>query len=250
MWLRTQTGIVWWLVASLLLYLLAVNLGWRIRSWQSGRGSRLGSLARRIEQLSPLVVAVGFAYYLGVPYAALLLGALDPRLAGLVGVDWPRSLGIGAVFGLGALVLLMLGRWYYRRMLEDPACAEIGEHAVEQGAGEGSEGSAEAPKDGNDKEWPRVVWRVVCQEAHWGFYRSAASVVTGNYIGVWAGLGLVLVEWVADPGWRAGWRGAEVAERHAIDIALALTVAALFLYTGNLWLCAVVHLALALVLMR
>jgi hypothetical protein len=86
------------------------------------------------------------------------------------------------------------------------------------------------------------------QQAHWAFYRSGATVLFGAYNGPFIGLGLVVVEWLCSPAWRAAWTTPQHADEHAFDLALALTTTILFLLTGNLWVCAAVHAAVALTL--
>ena len=93
-----------------------------------------------------------------------------------------------------------------------------------------------------------TLWLVAFQQAHWALYRSIAIVLFGAYNGALAGLGLVIIEWLLSPFWRAGWTEPRTAQASAFDLALALTTTILFLLTGNLWVCAAVHALIALTL--
>lgn len=173
----------------------------------------------------PLLTGAGsFAFNIGLPYAALLLGSLDPHLAGLSGLDWLHSLGVGAVFASATAALLWLDRVYLHLTVPSLSPAET---------------THEAPA-------LATLWLVAFQQAHWAFYRSAAIILLGAYNGAFAGLALVIIEWVLNPAWRAGWMKQQRV--FAFDLALALTSTILFLMTGNLWVCALVHIVVALLL--
>ncbi len=220
-------SIGWWLLASLALSILAANLSWRLQSWSDGRGRRIGALALRVSSTAPLVGAGRFAFNIGVPYAALLLGSLDARLAGLTGLDWLHSLGVGTVFAIATAALLWLDRVHLHVTAPSPS-------------------SAETVPPPTRSSVLATLWLVAFQQAHWAFYRSGATVLLGAYNGVFAGLTLVIIEWILNPAWRAGWMKQQ--QSFAFDLALALTTTILFLLTGNLWVCALVHGVIALLL--
>lgn len=151
-----------------------------------------------------------------LPYIALLLGAVSPRLIGLTGVDWRITLTQGV--GLAFLLLLLTGivRLALGEMLAAPA------------------------DDAILRERPGLRWlHAFALEFHWCFLRGglAEILVTGLGVdrpgpAVWLALGLALPELLGE-------------ERTALGRLMAVTVlvltSVLFLYTRNFWLCALVH---------
>ena len=214
----------WWLALSVALYVAATNLSWRVSGWTAGRGSRIGAAVRWCAA-SPLTALGSLAYNIGAPCAAIAVGLLDPQQMGLVQVDWLNSLVAGAAMLGAAGLLLWLDRVYLGRLLTEPL-------------------------DGSLSDVPAAsaistVWDVAFLQAHLGFYRGVAITLVGAYAGALAGLGLVLLEWGLNPAWRLQWSKRGLA-RPAFDLFMALTTTVLFLYTGNLWVCAAVHCILAL----
>lgn len=211
-----------WLAASFLVSVASSALSWRAQAWTSGPGALWGRWLPRLAAQPVLVGAGRFAYNIGLPYVALLAGALEARQAGLTGVDWGQT-NLVAVAAVALFAYLWLdSRW--RRSFNLPAVAP--------------------PADGTAV----LLWNAAFQQAHWGFYRAGAIVLLDPYRGVFAGLGLVLLEWFLNPRWRAAWSDDARSARLAFDLALALTSAVLFAITSNFWLGASVH-ALCVVLL-
>lgn len=210
----------WWLIASVILYVLAANLPWRMApAAESAAGGALHVFRRRAG--APVAAAGSFLYNVGVPYAALVLGLIDERAAGLSGLDWSRSLAVGAAVALAMALLLAANERVTRTPLQQPRETAGGWRAAS-------------------------LWHALFIQAHLGFYRAVCAPALGAYAGVWVSLGLVVGEWLLSPAWRAGWRRTDGQRVLSFDLALALTTSVLFLYTGNLWVGAAVHVALAL----
>ena len=229
-WLETlNPALLYWVGASVLACALITNLAWWLRSRVP-----LSPFAQDV-----LVQVARFLFYLGVPYLALggwpqppLRGLLSLEDLGLVGAHprwpvtrWLSAAGTGAWLGLGAFLILLLA-WRSARH------GAIRLHFS-----------------------PRPWWALLVDglylQVHWAFYRAGLAVALGDvYNGVFAGLGLVYLEGVLDPFWRAGWREqANVAGRW-LRAALALVSALLFLLTRNLWVCLGVHWGLELAFWR
>lgn len=178
---------------------------WRDWLWQAGR----------------------FLFYLGIPYLVLggwprrpfqgLLSLQDMGLVGLGG-NWPVARWLGAAgtglgLGAGVLAFLLLAR----------------RHAND---------APPFPR----RPWWEIVIDTVYLEVHWAFYRAALTVLLGDlYWGVFAGLGLVYVEWGVNPFWRWGWHQTSRAAGQWLRAALAWLIAVLFLLTQNLWICLAIH---------
>jgi len=245
-WLQTQLN--WrdepglWLLGSFLLYVLASNGAWalyrhcpkplerardRLQAWPGSRW---------------LGLPIRWAYFVGPPYAALLLGVISPRWMGLSELDWVRSLGVGGAAAAIALGLLGLSWWSYRRALPcrgDPGgCPDVGTTL------------AVAPGQGQALPLPRplcgllALVETAALQIHWAFYRSAfvnPDWLSELYWGSWAGWALVCLEWALNPWLRRGLRHPAQAEPILRRAALALVTTALFILTRNLWLCWAVH---------
>jgi len=218
-----------WIAGSVGLYGLVVNF---LDYGRRSPHTRLGRLVTSLDSWPYrfwLDQVFRFVYYVGFPFLALIRGAMSPRLLGLSDFNWIGGIGAGVPLGLGGFLLLVWGWGYYirslgRRKVERPRLAEA--HILSQPWG-----------------WPLILLEIIYLEVHWAFYRSGPLVVLGGYWGVFAGLGVIFVEWATNPTSRHNlgterqgeilWRG-----------SLALLIAIIFLFTGNLWLCAIIHLGL------
>ncbi len=195
-----------------------------------------------------------FAYYVGLPYTALILGVLPGRYLGLIGLDrlqagaaggaevssnaWrllgqlrdAASLaildwlpGIGTLLSLGAVMLLLL------------SVAWLGYGRARRSLPPGPEGAGTPP--------PLLsMVQVGYQAIHWSFYRGIVWLLTDDlYLAVVGGILLVGVEWLLDPGRMAG---AE-HEQPLIDASLLIATSVIFFFVPNLWLLVPVHWLLA-----
>lgn len=218
-----------WITSSVALYALTVNL---LDYGRRRSRSRLRRLVTRLDFWPHrfwLYQVLRFAYYVGFPFLALIKGAMSLRLLGLSDLDWIKGIGAAVPLGLGAFLLLAWGWSHYirslgRREVERPHLAEA--QILSQPWG-----------------WPLILLETICLEAHWAFYRSGPLAVLGDYWGVFAGLGIVYLEWATNPTLRRN-LGTERQGEILWSGSLALVIAILFLFTRNLWLCALIHLGL------
>ncbi|MCC7353523.1 MAG: hypothetical protein IT330_07165, partial [Anaerolineae bacterium] len=183
--------------------------------WQSRHPD--GRLARqaRHSEVQGILWVVRLIYGFGVPYAALLMGLMSPRLFGLAEINWVQSLGLGGALAGIALAILVLGWWGYRREVPPPA---------------------------DLLPWPLALLGIAALQGHWALYRTGATLwLNDTYGGVWVGLALVALEAALVPStWRA-LATPDQAEKLLRPAAFAFSSAVLFYYTHNLWLCCAFH---------
>jgi hypothetical protein len=227
-----------WVVASIVVYGITVNLRHHLRQAPSSRlGRSLAALENSPHSLW-LFQALRFLYYLCVPYLAVTRGVTDPTSMGMWAADWfdghwLTELTLGLALGLGALVLLIWGWRHYlvaARGLEPRWTTEP--HVFERKV-------LAAPWG-----WGLILLEVLYLEMHWAFYRSATIRFAGEYYGVFLGFLLVLGEWCLNPAIRADLSMTRRAGEILTTIVIAFSISVVFYFTANLWLCIVVHLAL------
>jgi hypothetical protein len=221
-----------------------------------------------------------FVYYVGIPYAALILGVVPGRYLGLVGLDRlqdrPASLlagsrpasnaweflsqvredvalvvldwlpGVGRLAGLGVLMLVLLSvTWLTYGHMKRRLISGRESHQVQH---------TPASRPFRSASWvlresaahPSSGMRVLYQAIHWSFYRSAVWALTDDlYLSVLGGIALVLVEWVLEPGWtdRAPYK--QPKEDRLIDGSLLVATSVIFFFVPNLWLLVPLHWLLA-----
>jgi len=209
-----------WVIGSVLVYVAAAYAWWR---WEES-ADRLSSGWQRWRQrvASPAVsVPLRALYYVGVPYAAMLLGAADfPAYLGLARLDWPSSIGRGALAGAALFLgLVAIAAYSLRRPHSlDAASETAGLHGV------------------------AVVYEALFLEAHWAFYRLPGILATGDFLlGTWIGAALAVVEQVADPRWRRRASSKEFALESWQRLALLVGMTAVFFFTRNFWVAWAVH---------
>ena len=216
-WLESlDPALLYWVGGSILVYALATNLAWRLRSRISSRPALRDTL----------VQVARFLFCLGIPYLALggwprppFHGLLSLEDLGLVGANprWPATRWLGAAgtgiwIGLAAFFLLLLA-W--------------------RSANRGTVRLSLPPRP-----WWAVLIEGFYLQVHWAFYRAALAVALGDpSLGAFGGLGLIYLEWALDPAWRQGWREQAQAAERWLRAALALVAAILFFLTHNLWIC-------------
>jgi len=228
--------LVAWVLCSILVYGLAVNVSQRLRRSSWSRLNRSLTALDRWPHRLWLHQALRFIYYLGIPYLALTRGITSPVLMGLWGTHWfhPRwagDLALGAAVALGALLLLL---WSWRHFLLTTANTEPGAQA--------SPYPFQRRLLSVPWGWGLLVLDVLYLEMHWAFYRSAAIRSLGDYYGVFVGFVLILTEWGLDPRFR---RDLDMTSRDGkamTTVAIAFVVAIVYYLTANLWLCMTVHL--------
>lgn len=228
-----------WLLGSVLAYVLATDALCVLQ-----KKGLLGSARARW-----LLEAGLFPFFLVVPYLALggwprppFSGLLTLEDLGLVGWDprWPAARwleAMGDALGLALLSLaILLLAWVNANRWPDQGQARYGLQIPPQ-------------------PWWAVVLDILAHEVHWAFYRSALVLILDDpYAGVFAGLGLVYLQWILSALWWRHWQSASRAASAAtvqwLRIALALVSALVFLVTRNLWACLLAHGLVELTLRR
>jgi len=208
-----------WVIGSVLIYLAAAHV---LSHLQGRPGAPASRFLRRGESLG-LGWAVKLAYFVGVPYAAMLLGAADfPAHMGLARLDWPASIGKGAVAGTAAFAALAGIAWYSIRSLR-----RLGASAF--------------PNPPSTDGLP-IILNALCQEAHWAFYRLPGILLTGGlFFGTWIGAAVAVLERAADPRWRRRAISPGTGLQAWQHIALLVGMSAVFLYTRNFFVVWAAH---------
>lgn len=160
------------------------------------------------------------AYWLFIPYFALLAGAVSPRLMGLFWIDWRTTFQIGAGLLL-AIGLLAVLAWLFVLPRDE--------------TGRGASGSQ------------RVLWIGLAgaEEWFWCFLRAALweialaapqTRVVPLYLAVWGAalLALPLVLVLQESG-----------RLRLVKTAILVVTTVVFLFTRNFWLCWLIHASLA-----
>ena len=212
---------VLWTLASMTLAVLAILFAGatqleRLRATAAGRF---------LEQFLRL------AYFIGMPYAALLTGSIASIDMGLTGTggsilgwspaEWLHGLSIALM--LAVIVLIPIGA----------ASRQIAR--------------AGHPLGVDDRSAGTVIVEAIYAEIHWAFYRAAPLILLNEvYAAVIFGALLVGVEWMVvlirsglstSPTERQSWL------RRGVLLAVS---AALFVLTRNVWLAISLHAALEL----
>jgi len=233
-----------WLGGSFLLAVVWSNVA---ELFRKGRLGRVGDALSRITTWSYapwLLQFLRLLYYVGLPYAALLLGrdALSERFLGLmtqsalppadVWRDWATDAGWTVALGAAAWLLLALGWTTVRRSLTTGEARADRQTTVPSPSGF------------------ILLREAIYHEVHWAFYRNAPlvamqSILGAPYWGVWIGLTLVAAEAGLNPAWREGITSPHRAPSLWMRAALALVSSVLFLQTQNLWLAILIHWAVS-----
>jgi hypothetical protein len=234
-----------WLGGSLLVAVVWANVAWFFRRPRTGPvGQFVGRLVAWPFS-GRLVQAARLLYYVGIPFAALVVGH-DVVLSRFLGLqplalptgddggsavaanwrDWTRDIGWSAALGIGLWLVLAFASWYHRRALR-----EIGEPpSGVVGATSGWTAFREA----------------AYHEVHWAFYRNAPIMALGTYWGIWIGLAFTGLEAIVNPGWRRTLSDRRYSQSALTRVSLAFVSGALFLQTQNLWTAMIVHFSVSL----
>lgn len=221
-----------WVSLSIGFYALGAQLAWHYQKPRTGRVGSWVETLKRWRYHHWLREVMGFLYYIGIPYAALLRGVALPRLMGLTDPDWVKGVGLGVTLGVGTLSLLALIWWWYTR-----AITALPQLTREQwGNGLGFAGYADG--------WV-LLREVIYLETHWAFYRGATILLLDDdYIGTFLGFLLVTLEWAINPAWRmdlnSPWRSVNILIRWSMAFAMSI----IFLLTHNLWVLVPIHWAI------
>ncbi len=204
--------------------LILMPLGWQLFNQKQVQGLTATSWVK------PLAL---FFYFVGLPYLAVLVGIITPRLLGLAGgeqlalVDWGGA-NLAAQLQL-ALTLLLLD-W----VLAAPATLMAGAAALLALA---------AVVFSLRRAGVPVVARhsglaIFYYGLHWAFYRAIFWAITADlYLATVLGVGAALLEWALVCRVAPARRDDSVVV-NAIILVLTATV---FFYSPNLWLLWPVH---------
>ena len=197
-----------WVLGSLLIGRLALT-----HATQSSTSHLLGEVA-------------AFIFHIGIPFIALIVGVLGldhmalgqaqtNAIFGFTTSQWLRSLGI--TLGTTAFVLVVL--WLMARSLPSP---------ISKGLGPGG-----------------ILRTALYAEVHWAFYRSlGAQTFNDPYWGAVLGFGLIGLEWVLHPNFRAQTQSTQGRTQLALQGVCLITSSALYLGAQNLWLMIAAHIIL------
>jgi hypothetical protein len=216
--MNTEIELLLWVIASFAIGLLALAATERA---SRGKGSLWDTAIGGITAEVAL-----FAYYIGMPFAAVITGALSLDLMGL-GASWIGGGNIagfsmndwlrGALIAAGVVLFVLMA---LRLSLRNGANIDM-QH-------EGAYAS---------------VRNALYEQAHWAFYRAPFILLLNDaMLGVIAGTGFIAVEWLAQAiAQRDNPRG---HARWWVMLCCALSGGALFLLTQNLWLMIVADLVI------
>lgn len=267
--------LTYWVTISVLLHNLSAYASSLLATalHRQQAASRMGRLVShwRIERALPGLHEAGrFFFYVGVPYLALVLGGVNPKmmglhgtpvhtstlpsfltlLAGVLALDWARTLGSGSLLAASAFAALALMWWYYQRIVIKIPARSWRFRAPA--------GSNDLPSTGRwplsasmavlqePWGWARLLLRAVYLETHWAFYRAWTLDLlredpAGLTMGVLLGLVPVCLEWYGDVGLRGRLRTLIGVEEWVFVASLAVVSTFGFLFIGNLWGLIVIH---------
>lgn len=229
-----------WTAGSIVLSVIGAGLAWHAQRRPQGRTARFLARLTGNPFGRALLFILRFAYYMGLPYVALLRHALSPVAIGLVGTqtselpgwmlgwslaDWSGAAGWAIGLGGLAAIALGLGWWNARRAL-----------------------GSELPAGGL---LPAPSLFVTAQESiyaeiHWAFYRGAPLLfISDVYWATLAGAALVVVEWALDPFWRAGLANGSRREVLLTQTSWLALSTAIFALAHNVWPIMALHIVLA-----
>jgi hypothetical protein len=222
-----------WVLGSVLIYGLGINIWQRLRRTPSSRLTRYVTALDSWHHGLWLSQALRFLYYLCIPYLALSRGVTSPILMGMWGTDWfqpqwASELALGLALGVGTLALLV---WSWRHFL-------LVVHETDQVTPYAFQRRILAAPWG----WGLIVLEVLYLEMHWAFYRGAAIRAFGDYYGVFGGFLLVLAEWGLNPQFRRDLSTARRDGEAMTTVVTAFCIGVVYYFTANLWLCMAVHL--------
>jgi len=223
--LEPRSALAGAMILSIVLYALAANIGWVAIAPRGERSGRLVSWIRRFRLSAAISELARWLYYIGLPWATLMLGYNTMRALGIWNLDWFLNWWVAliVVFG-GALIFL----WVWKPYAE-----------------------SEHPDAVDLTRWngARQILEAIYQEFHWAFYRSGPVLWLGDYYwGSFIGLSLNLIEGWSNPTVRTNIRDITRADAPLWAGSLAIISVLIFYYTQNTWYCIGVHLALNFIL--
>ena len=209
-----------WLVGSILLYVLSVNIAWTVQAvkW-SGIVTFLSELIR-------------FGYYVGIPYFALLDGVVTLKSMGYHPMSQAENLDRGFfIAGIYCVLILVLG-WYARRVLSNSKSP--------RGISKG--------RPFLIVDWMFTLINMLFRHVHWAYYLALPVLILNDrYLGGFLGLALILGEAYANPSTRHRLGDPAETEFLLLNAGLAVLSSVLYVITGVSWLGLTSHFALVVI---
>jgi hypothetical protein len=196
-----------------------------------------------------------FAYYVGLPYIALVLGVVPGRYLGLVGLEQlagsPANSAAGGLAGfllrLRADASLLLLSWLpgiptlislTLLVLALLVAAWLAYGRLRRRLTSGLTARQLVLATGQPPRRTPAVYQAI----HWSFYRSAVWFLTGDlYLAVAGGIALVVAEWMLQPVAREGIGYALARESLFVEASVLIATAIIFFFVPNLWLLVPIH---------
>lgn len=197
------------------LYVIVVQISWRLTRWL-GRAPRSAAVDfLRWNGWATLSRVCTVTYTLIYLWAMLLGGIVAASDVGLGAIDWPIVWPwvLGLTAGAAAWTALLWGGQQHTNSLPERDDARTGQ---------------------DSPLW--VLARLTRQEAELAIWRAALAPALGLYWGVWLA---VFVKWLmsrTNPALNAQLLATEQRSRLALGWALDWVAAAMFTFTGSLWL--------------
>lgn len=221
-----------WVLGSAVLFILG---GLLLDLWPAQVTHPVGRLRRTLEReglrfwMGNLLRA---AFYLGLPYLALVTGAVELDALGLGEVPAPRAVAWFLAAGLAGFVCLGAVWSYYLSSLESQGLGQSGPLATE---------TTSTRRWGFVTLFPEALYA----EAHWAFYRSLPFILWGDpYWAAAVGAVLVATETYFHPLRRRGLAHTGEGEAVLYGLSVSTITTTAYAITGNAWLSLPLHLAL------
>jgi hypothetical protein len=201
-----------WAAGPTALYLAARALSPWLARWGAGHETRLVRWWQGAQLGQALQTLLQFAFYVGIPYAGLVTGALDLRSLGLTGVDALGTVALAALVAAASLILFGGAQRLWT-------------------AGQGGhQGTGLQPP-----AWQRFTVAAAVAfalQAHLALYRAALFPAAGADLAPFAALALVAMERVAGAVLAGRWAAADAAGDEAETLA-AVTAGSIVLWGAN-----------------
>ncbi len=220
--------IVQWVVASVMARVIIANTEWY--------ATRLAQPAWAAERWFRTVWRLGRAcargaYYVGIPYLALVAGLTPLRWYALADLgEGLRGLTVGLPLSAGFFVLGACLIWSHKELVLARAANAVFPMTTQRAQ--------------LSQPWgfSFIVWETLYLQAHWLFYRAGMIIWFDDVIiGTLGGAALVMLEWWLDLRvWQTA-RSHRSIEAHGIYGLLLILNGTLFVYTSNLWLMVCAH---------
>ena len=223
--LEPRSALAGALVLSIAIYALAANIGWAAIAPRGERFGRIVGWTRRFRLSAAIFELARWLYYIGLPWATLMLGYNTMRALGVWNLDWLMNWWIALIVAIGGGLIFM---WVWKPYAQ-----------------------SEHPEAVDLTQWngAHQILEAFYQEFHWAFYRSGPVLWLGDYYwGSFIGLVLNLIEGWSNPTVRSNIRDITRADAPLWAGSLAIISVLVFYYTQNTWYCIIIHLAINFIL--